>query len=231
MAKIFNILLVVISFILILMSVIALISIHLFLFQKPFSFTSAGFNFYLETLGQYKSLFAGTISVVVAYFGLLRLNAATEANKDKRKQDYFAEWKLVLEIRSLEIKARDPLMIREFIRLRHSLYEELHSKHFEIENEIVLKSVVDHIFGDGIIQFFESMNNEYIDMGGIYPSSTYSYSYDSFRFLFLGCLKEYYDEIGTDLRKLYLEKMAPDRTINKAMYQSAFEILQSRKSK
>ena len=59
MAKIFNILLVVISFILILMSVIALISIHLFLFQKPFSFTSAGFNFYLETLGQYKSLFAG----------------------------------------------------------------------------------------------------------------------------------------------------------------------------
>ena len=220
MAKIFNILLVVISFILILMSVIALISIHLFLFQKPFSFTSAGFNFYLETLGQYKSLFAGTISVVVAYFGLLRLNAATEANKDKRKQDYFAE-----------IKARDPLMIREFIRLRHSLYEELHSKHFEIENEIVLKSVVDHIFGDGIIQFFESMNNEYIDMGGIYPSSTYSYSYDSFRFLFLGCLKEYYDEIGTDLRKLYLEKMAPDRTINKAMYQSAFENLHSRKSK
>ncbi len=100
-----------------------------------------------------------------------------------------------------------------------------------IENEIVLKSVVDHIFGDGIIQFFESMNNEYIDMGGIYPSSTYSYSYDSFRFLFLGCLKEYYDEIGTDLRKLYLEKMAPDRTINKAMYQSAFENLHSRKSK
>lgn len=223
MVKIFNILLAVISFILILISLFALISIHLFLFQKPFSFTSDGFNFYLETLKQYGSLLAGTISVVVAYFTLLTLNASTEANKEERKQDYFAEWKLVLEIRSIEVKDRDSRMVREFTRLRHSLYEELYSRHFEIENEIDLRSVFERIFEDGIIRFFESMNKTAIGMGNIYPTSDYSYSYDSFKFLFLGCLKDYYEGIETDLQKLYLEKMDPKRQIDKTMYQYALE--------
>lgn len=231
MTKIFNTLLVVISFILILMSVIALISVHLTLSESAFSFTPDGFNSYLKALGQYGSLFAGTISVVVAYFGLLRLNAATEANKDKRKQDYFAEWKLVLEIRSLEIKDRDPRMVREFTRLRYSLYEELYSKHFEIKNKIELQSVFNGIFGDGIIKFFESMNETRLGMGDVYPSSTYSYSLDSFRFLFLGCLKSYYDELENDLQKLYLEEMDPNRIIDKNLYQSALDNFYARKYK
>ena len=223
MIKVFNKLLVAISVILIIMSVIALISVHLVLFEQSFSFTPEGLNFYIESLGQYGSLFAGTISVVVAYLGLLRLDAATEANRDKRKQDYFAEWKTILEIRSFEVKDRDPRMVREFIRLRHSLYEILYTKHFAIKDKTELQSVFDSIFENDIISFFESMNKDSIGLGNIYPSSDYSYSFDSFRFLFLGCLDEYYDDIENDLKSLYMEKMDSNRTIDEALYQSALE--------
>lgn len=229
MLKIFNILFIGISFILLLMSAIALISVHLALFEKSFSFTPDGLNLYLGALGQHSSLFAGTITVVVAYFGLMRLNAATEANKDKRKQDYFAEWKNVLEIRSIEIKDQDPRMVREFARLRYALYEELYPKHFEIKNEAELQSIFDRIFGNGIIEFFESMNEMRLGMGDIYPSFTHSYSLDSFRFLFLGCLKDDYEGIVNDLQKLYLERMKADRVVDKALYQSALDNYYTRK--
>lgn len=223
MIKAFSKLLVAISVILIIMSVIALTSVHLVLFEKSFSFTPEGLNLYIESLGEYGSLFAGTISVVVAYLGLLRLDAATEANRDKRKQDYFAEWKTILEIRSIEVKDRDPRMVREFTRLRHSLYEKLYTKHFAIKNKEELQSVFDSFFENGIINFFESMNEDSINQGNIYPSSSYSYSFDSFRFLFLGCLNEYYDDIENDLKSLYMEKMDSNRTIDEALYQSALE--------
>lgn len=229
MPKIFNILFIGISFILLLMSGVALISVHLTLFEKPFSFTPDGLNLYLETLGQHSSLFAGTITVVVAYFGLMRLNAATEANKDKKKQDYFVEWKNVLEIRSIEIKDQDPRMVREFARIRYALYEELYPKQFVIKNKVELQSIFDRIFGNGIIDFFESMNEKRLGMGDIYPSSTHSYSLDSFRFLFLGCLKDDYERIVNDLQELYLEKMKPNRIVNEALYQSALDNYYARK--
>ncbi len=37
-------------------------------------------------------------------------------------------------------------------------------------------------------------------MGGTYPNNTYSYSFDSFRFLLLGCVDNIYPEIVTDLK-------------------------------
>lgn len=86
-----------------------------------------------------------------------------------------------------------------------------------------MQSVFNGIFGDGIIKFFESMNETRLGMGDVYPSSTYSYSLDSFRFLFLGCLKSYYDELENDLQKLYLEEMDPNRIIDKNLYQSALD--------
>lgn len=219
--KVFNILFVVISFILILMSIIALTAIHLSLLEKPFSFTTDGLNFYLETIGQYSSLFAGTITVITVYLGLMRLKAAIEANNDKRKQDYFSEWKYILEIRSTEVKDEDPRMVREFYKLRYELYVVLYSYHFKINNKDELQLIFDNVYNKEIIKFFEEMNQTALGTGHIYPSKVYSYSFNSFIFLFLGCLNEYYKGMEDDLKELYLENIDPKRKIDYQLYQVA----------
>ena len=58
-------------------------------------------------------------------------------------------------------------------------------------------------------------------MGGVYPNNTYSYSFDSFRFLILGSVDSIYPEIVRDLQTLYLAALNPNRMINVEMFQTA----------
>jgi len=81
--QIFNGLLLTIIFILTVMSSLALIAIHWTLSKNSFSFTPTGLNNYLSAVGEYESLFTGTIATVAAYFGLLRLKATTDATLQK----------------------------------------------------------------------------------------------------------------------------------------------------
>lgn len=219
--KIFNFLLVAIIVILILMSIIALIAIHWTLYYKySFSFSPYGINNYFTAFGQYKALFTATVTTIVAYFGLHRLKVATDANSDKLKQDRFSEWRTVLDIRFIEIEKIDPFMRREFIRLRYNLYQELYDLNFAITNNTQLTKIFQSIF-ENYVRFFEEQNNKHIDMGGIYNNNAQCYSFDSFRFLFLGSLDTDYPEIVKNLETLYLGKLDPNRIINPALFQTA----------
>lgn len=225
MTKLFNILLLIAITILLIMSCLALIDIHWNFFDKSkyeFSFTPQEINTYLQGFGVYKTLFTGTVATIAAYFGLLRLKVANEANKDKLKQDRFSEFKTLIDVRVIEVESRDPYMKREFIRIRYNFFNDLFERKFSILDSVSLREVFERHFKN-VVRFFEEQNNRYIKMGGIYPNSTYSYSYDSFRFMFQGCFEEMYLGIETDLLKLYLAEMDSARMINADMYSTALK--------
>ena len=129
--KIFNNLLLAIICILIIMSLLAIITIHWTLFTRRiyiFSFSPTGINNYLIGYGTYKALFTGTVATIAAYIGLLRYKAATEANKDKVKQDMFSEWKNRLDYRLIEIEMNGPYLKRIFTDVRLRLFNRVCSK-------------------------------------------------------------------------------------------------------
>lgn len=219
--KIFNWLLLGIIVILILMSLIAIVTIHWTLFDKySFSFSPEGIDNYLVSFGQYKGLFTSTVATIAAYFGLHRLKAATDANSDKVRQDRFSEWKTVLDIRFIEIEKYDPYMKREFIRVRYNLFRQLYDLKFSIENNAQLTQIFQSTFQE-LARFFEEQNNKYIGMGGAYPNNMHSYSFDNFRFLLLGSVDIIYPSIVSDLQTLYLAALDPNRMINANLYRTA----------
>jgi hypothetical protein len=198
---------------------LTVVMIHLN-FAKPnysFSLSSSAINIYLSSFGNYKALFTGTIAAIAAYYGLHRMTVAADANIQKIKQDRFSEWKTVLDNSLHEIEKKDPYMKREFTRVRLDFYERLYEINFNIESDEVLTTIFESVFGN-LIQFFEEQNEMSIQMGGAYPDQNYSYSFDSFRFLFLGSAGTVYNKIAKDLQKLYLEKLSTHRTIDAELY-------------
>lgn len=217
--KILNYLFIFFVTVLVLMSLLALITIHLTLWDYSFSFSPEGLTTYIAAYGKYAALFAGTITVTSVYFGLLRVHAATEANRDKSRQDRFGEWKVVLEVRMAELK-KDPFMKREFYRLRLQYFNELYQRNFIVANRQQLTEIF-NVFA-GHVAFFEQQNDEYIRMGSAVPNGIYSYSYDSFQFMFFGGIENMYNDIGNDLRQLYASRLPADRVINEENYHAAY---------
>ena len=64
-------------------------------------------------------------------------------------------------------------------------------------------------------------------MGGVYVDSKYSYSYESFRFIFLGMLESFYSNIQDDMKHLYLQNMDSSRDIDQQIFKIATKNYQS----
>jgi hypothetical protein len=205
--------------ILILASIFALLAIHLDLLTRRFTFSLLGLNNYLLAYGKYSSLFAGTIATTAAYSGIQRLKVAAEANQDKVRLDRYSDWKTILDIRFIETDKKDPLMKREFIRLRFKYFSSIYPSNFSINTYNELIQAFD-IF-KSLINFFESSNEKHIRMGGVYLDANYSFSFDSFRFLFLGCIDSSYDTIELDLKQLYINQLSTERIIDAQMFRVA----------
>lgn len=203
-----------------LMSTIALTAVHWNLSELKIDFSPDGLETYLSALGEYKALFTGTIAVCSAYFGLQRVKVSVEANREKIKQDYFGEWKTVIQVRAAEVDKYDKRMLREIVKIRHSLYNDLYELNLKISDKETLTKIFDkHI--KSRVRFFEEQNDKQIGMGGAYPNDNHSYSYDTFRFIFWGMIDQGYDDLESDLKELYLNNMDSDRTINLGMYRAA----------
>lgn len=188
--------------------------------QLDNSALSAYTDNYLSALGEYKALFTATVATIAAYYGLWRFQVAADQNRDRLKQDRFIEWRSVLEVRFAEIDRYDPFMRREFVRVRLNLFNQLHDINFSIDNNQQLTAIFQNTFRD-LADFFETQNNRHIGMGGVYPNNTYSYSFDSFRFLLFGSVDNVYPAALTDLQTLYLAAISPNRIIDPNMYQTA----------
>jgi len=220
MNTILKYILIVVMFFLIILSVVALIVIHV---QNSniydFSFTPKGVVNYLNSYSEYKTLFIFTVSIITAYFGLERLNEATNANILKIKQDRFQEWKSSIEHRLIYADTENHQIRKVFAHKRLRFFNDLYQMNFLIKDKAQLIKLFDH-FKD-IVPFIEAQNDIHVRQGGIYQSDKHAYSYDAFRYLFLGCVYEPYTDIDEDLSELFLQELPKDRMISPQLYQSA----------
>ncbi|WP_125344669.1 hypothetical protein [Tenacibaculum singaporense] len=201
------------------MSILALISIHGKLADFELKLSPSGIDNYLSFFGDYKYLFTGTIATCSAYFGLLRVKATLDSNIEKIRQDRFSEWKTIVQVRCNEIESLDPKMTREIIKIRLPIYNYLYDKNFEIKNIDELTEIFNANVSD-LVGFFEDTNKRQQSLG-VYPSREYSYSFDSFRFIFYGMLDSWYEEMINDLEALYIQNLPDGRMINEEHYQVA----------
>jgi hypothetical protein len=220
MQKFFNYTIIIFAYILCIFSLLAFIFIHLEIFKNKFQLDLNGLNYYFESLAKFKELFAGTITLIVAYYGIQRFQAAEIANKDKIKLDRFSDWKTITEIRMNEFKDVNKKFSREFSRIRYNFYNDLYSKNMSIKNKAELKLIYDKYFKN-LTRFFEETTNDFIGMGGIYLNQEYTYFFDDFYFVFIGCLDNSYNEIYKDTKELYLSNLDAERIINTEMYYAA----------
>lgn len=206
------------------MSVVALIATHgKLMTMYDFAFNPTGIETYLLALGKYKALYAATVASAAAYFGLHRLHAATEANRQKEKQDRFTEWRTVLDIRMIEIEKPDPKMKVVFTNFRYRLFCVIYDMNFIISNKVELQRAFS-IFGDVIWQI-ELFNEQYFSMGGIYRDDEHAYALDSFRYLLLNSADSVYANAVQDLNQMYCAVLPKNRDINQARYDSTMDLL------
>ena len=221
MQKTFNIIIIIFSVILCLLSLVAFIFIHIDLAKRDFQFDLQGINNYFESLTQFKELFAGTITLILAYYGLQRLKTAEKANRDKVKFDRFSDWKSITELRMNECREKNKLFVREFSRLRYNLYNDIYENNMSINNKAELDSIYDKHF-QGITRAFEESNEDYRNMGGIYRNANSTYFFDDFYFVFIGCVDKFYFEIYQDIRTKYMASLDPERLIGEELYDRAY---------
>jgi hypothetical protein len=202
-------------------SVLAIILIHINLFdgkQYGFSFTVSGIEFYLNQFGEHKGLFTLTIASVAALAGLKSLGESTKANQERIKQDRFMEWKNALEKRVDEIIEKDPYMDRIFIQHRYQLFTILYGMDFNVKNHSQLVEIFE-VFKNAT-DFLESQSKWHMKLGGIYRDDHHAYAYDSFRFVLYGGIFKEYVDAERDLNKLYLDSLPKHRIIDQKLYES-----------
>lgn len=181
---------------------------------------------YLSLYASYDNLFTATITVITIIFALEQIEAAIKSNAIKVKQDRFIEWRTIMDCYLLEVAESDPLMKREFIKRRIKLYDKLIEYGFVIRDRKALEDILAKIFDNKVISFFETNNSFYLRYQKIYPNDQFSYSYDSFCFLFLGGLDDLpnnYSELKQDLEKIYIGALDSDRKISEQDYNDAKE--------
>lgn len=220
MQKTFNFIIIVFAYILCVLSLIAFIFIHIDLAKRSFQFNLEGINNYFTALTEFKELFTGTITLIVAYYGIQRFQAAEDANKDRIKLDRYTDWKNITETRMNEIKERNPNFSRVFSRLRFNLYNDLYEKQMAIYDNTELKKIYDKYFQKSTAEL-EKTSSKYLSMGGIYPDKESAYFFDDFYIVFIDCLDSTYENIYDDIKSLYLQNMDGGRVIDVDNYYKA----------
>ncbi len=64
----------------------------------------------------------------------------------------------------------------------------------------------------------EEQNESYKMNGGIYKDEKHVYSYESLRWIILGCLHDYYSGLEEDLKQLMIEHLPSNRYINEEVW-------------
>ncbi|WP_120230643.1 hypothetical protein [Chryseobacterium sp. AG363] len=220
--SIFRAIIIIVAMCMFVLSSIAFFSIQKTLCRNHFEFSPDGINFYINQFAKYNGLFAATITLIVAYYGIERLRAAERANIDKVRLDRYSDWKTITDTRLDVVKDDNPLFRREFINIRYQLFEDLYPA-FAIENKKQLQALFNKYFLN-LIPAFESNNKKQQGCGGIYQSATYTYFGQNFLFVFLGSvIGVKYDNATEDLLEMYLASLPSDRIIDSLAYQSALE--------
>ena len=210
--KFFNIVIILFSIVLSLFSIVAFIIVHVDISKHNFQFDLAGINNYFTELTNFKELFAGTITLILAYYGLKRLEAAERSNLEKVKTDRFSDWKSINELRMNELREKNKIFVREFSRLRYNLFNDIYAMNMSLDNIKDFYIIYDKYFNI-LTRVFEETNDDYKRMGGIYRTADSTYFFDDFYFIFIGCFDNTYEGINKDVKNRYLSSLGENRII------------------
>lgn len=201
----------------IVLSMLALVSVHITLFEQSFLWSSEGLNNYLEGIFKYKELFVFTITVITVYIGFQSWKTASANQKDRLRQDHFSEWKAAIEYRFSYTDKNDPLVRSIFTTARWKIFDELYNFDLKIMNKEQLEYFFSRCFKE-LMGSLEEQNESYKMNGGIYKDEKHVYSYESLRWIILGCLHDYYSGFEEDLKQLMIEHLPPNRYINEEVW-------------
>jgi hypothetical protein len=214
-----NILLAFVAIALTVMVFVILLLNYQLMTQYAFTPTVAGIRYYLAFFSDYKDLFVVAIAATAAYIGLQSLQQTVQANKERLKQDRFSEWKSRVDSRILEVEKNDPYLRRVFLEKRTKYFDALFDRGFYISNKEEL-AICFVVFAD-VVPFLEDQNNRTIKLGQVYASNDQAYSYDAFRFVFIGAADGAYPTIETDLKDFYLGLLPNRLVVDQETYKQA----------
>jgi hypothetical protein len=201
------------------MAFIILLLNYQLLMQYSFTPTVTGVRFYFSFFSDYKDLFVVAIAATAAYIGLQSLQQTVQANKERLKQDRFSEWKSRVDSRIMEVEKNDPYLRRVFLERRMKYFNALFDRDFFISNKDELALCL-AVFSD-LVPFLEDQNNRTVKLGQVYVSDDQAYSYDAFRFVFIGGADGAYPEIETDLKAYYLGLLPNRPVVDQETYKQA----------
>lgn len=202
----------------IVLSMLALVSVHITLFEQSFLWSSEGLNNYLEGIFKYKELFVFTITVITVYIGFQSWKTASANQKDRLRQDHFSEWKAAIEYRFSYTDKNDPVVRSIFTTDRWKIFDEL----YNLDMKIMNKEQLVQFFSRCLKKFMgslESQNEDYKKHCGVYRDKEHVYSYESLRWIILGCLHDYYVGVEDDLKQLMIESLPPNRYVDRAKWE------------
>ncbi len=98
-------------------------------------------------------------------------------------------------------------MCKEISKQLLLIHDYLFERKYKLTNKQETKEFFDKFFVSKI-QFFESMNSKYIDIG-VYQNNRYSYTWDSFRYIVITMLNidECYTKCISDLNEFYITEI------------------------
>jgi len=198
--KILNIL----QWVLIFLSLIAILFILVNACKLSFQFTEKGFQNFLSLFQPYSFLFGATFIVISSNLALERLWLMNQANLKSFKASDRTIWMQTIKDFYSEVRDNDPYVVKEFNKNLTSIYDYLYELNFKFDNKEQVKDFLDKFFVDNI-DLFESMNELKIRIK-CYANENHTYSHRAFEYLLHVCLeiKNCYKNFIFDLFDLYM---------------------------
>ncbi|MEQ9309250.1 MAG: hypothetical protein RLN90_07320 [Balneolaceae bacterium] len=195
-------------------------------FKMDFSFTSTGFQNYLSLYQPYSLLFGATFVVLTTNLAIERLGLLTESSRATYKIGNRAAWIETANYFIEEVKDSDPYMIKVFKRNILNIHDFLFDHNYKFSNKQELQDFFNQFVKDQVI-FFEQQNETHVGTGGVYRDEEYTYSFQSFKYIFANIVKleESYQSTMDDLQQLFVTevKKLPNRQVDKETFRMAIQ--------
>ena len=195
-------------------------------FKMDFNFSSTGFQHYLSLYQPYSLLFGATFVVLTTNLAIERLGLLIESSRATFKIGNRTAWIETANYFIDEIKGSDPFMIKVFKRNILNIHDFLFDRNYKFSNKEGLQDFFNQFVKDHVI-FFEQQNETHIGTGGFYRDEEYTYSFESFRYIFANIVKleESYKSTMDDLRELFIAevKKLPNRQVDRETFRRSIE--------
>ncbi len=191
------------QWLLIILSLIALLFIHLDTLKLKFDLSTTGFINYLNYYEPFKVLFSAAIVIITTFLGIERLGLMIQANMYSYRASNRTLWIQTVKEFYSEIKRDNPYICKEISRKIVEIHDFLFELSYKIKDKEELKKFFDKFFLNRV-QFFEEQNIKYQNIVS-YHDDKHSYSFMDFKYIFNVLINadESYKDLQNDLQEIY----------------------------